>query len=100
MELTPGLRLSSGPRTTYEIVGPAWSTPGNEFYRARKLFGNFRYPATALDEAGPDEGLDVLVRRSIVGPAEPTRFERVVVFSFPFAGWFLEPLDWFEPEPG
>lgn len=100
MELTRGLRLSSGGRTTYEIVGPAWSSPRNEFHRARKVVWNFRYPATALDEAGPDEWLDVLVRRPTADRPESERFEREVLFALPFAGWFLEPLDHLELEPG
>lgn len=98
MNLSPGLRLSNGAGADYDIVGAAWSTPRHEYFRARKVLRNFRYPAASLEEASPEEGLDVLIRRTIGARAER---ERDLVFALPFGHWFLEPLDDLEMEtPG
>src|SRR5207248_10625536 len=68
-----------------------------------KVFRNFRYPAGSLDEAGPDEWLDVLIRRP-VGPldadGEPWPFEREEVFTILSSPWLLEPLDVIGPGAG
>lgn len=100
MNLTAGQRLPSGGTPAYEVVGPAWATPRHEFLRARRLFRNFRYPAEALDEASPEECLDVLIRRSVDPHPGPAELEREVVLALSGGGWFLEPLDYVDEPAG
>src|SRR4051794_12092164 len=118
MELTPGQRLTSGERTAYEIVDRGWEDVrhAHVYYRARKVFWNFRGVGLSIYEAGEEEWLDVLVRVPglvtriegpellVTGPSEPypevaldperlrrgLDFELEAVLGRSRGPWFLE----------
>jgi hypothetical protein len=97
MTLPVGTRLEGAPGSVCEVVGPGWCGPRHEFLKARRGFRNFRYPATGLDEAPPDESLDVLIRRPI-GPEPSASFEAERVLTLPDASWFLGVVDRIDAE--
>ncbi len=70
MKLTPGMRLQGGDRSTYVLNDEGKPIHGQIFFRARKLFWNYRDRDRSLYEAPEDEGLAVLVRApgSLDGP--------------------------------
>ncbi len=70
MNLAPGQRLSSGERSAYDVIEAGRRTPLFDFYRARKVFQDFRLAPPWLYETGVDECLNVLIRVP-TGPAAP-----------------------------
>jgi len=99
MMLTPGMRLSRDARTSYQIIERAWTGARHDYFLARKVFWNFRYPAEVLDEAGADEWLDVLVRvpRGEATGSHDVALEWRAVFERPTVPWMLEPIDLLDP---
>jgi hypothetical protein len=66
MKLTPGQRLSSGDRSSYQVEDRFLLTPRHVFYRAKKVVWNARDEEPPLYEAPPDEWLDVLLRAPVL----------------------------------
>jgi hypothetical protein len=114
MNLTPGQRLESGERSIYQVEGRAFQVVRNVYYRARKVFWNYRDRDKALYEAAADEWLDVLVRvpyeLDFVEEADPRdrhdpdaldaearrrelEFEQEALARLGGVPWFLEPID-------
>jgi len=94
MNLTPGQRLSSGERSAYDVIEAARRTPLFDFYRARKVFHDFRLAPPMLYESAPDECPDVLIRVPSGGALPDLDFELEHVLPWPeFAGRFPLPVD-------
>jgi hypothetical protein len=97
MHLEPGERLSNGAHNAYDVVAAGWSNSRHAFFPARKVFWNLRHPDRTMDEAGPAEGLEVLIRAPL-GPGDGnSESEWETVLAPGDAPWFLEPIDRLPP---
>ena len=93
MNLEPGMRLSNGTHHAYEVVGAAWSSLREAFFQARRVFWNLRHLDRTIDEAGTDEGLDVLVRSPLDPDEGDLTFECEKVYAAVDTPWFLDLID-------